>query len=68
VTEGYEVIYHIVWVTYNSRVSEKSSRYGGNSGVNPAVAMDAEEILTVTSLINEKGEEFQQPAYIIIAR
>ncbi len=53
-----KLLYHITWVTHNSRVSERMKKYSKNKGLQPLVLNIKQEIeITsyISKIVNEDG-------------
>lgn len=63
-----KLLYHITWVTHNSRVSERMKKYSKNKGLQPLVLNIRQEI-EITSYISRivKEDKLKLTAYNICA-
>jgi len=61
-------VYHITWVTHNSRVSERMKKYSKNKGLQPLV-LDIQREIEITSYISiiVKEDNLKLAAYNICA-
>lgn len=68
IEEQQRVLYHITWVTHNSRVSERMKRFDKNKGLQPLVLGVAEEIEITTYIAGiVKEDNLKIAAYNICA-
>lgn len=63
-----KLLYHITWVTHNSRVSERMKKYSKNKGLQPLV-LNIEQEIEITSYISKilKEDNLKLAAYNICA-